>query len=349
MSKLLPFQSFIRLSAALAIILSLLAFIFLLIAKVDIQNGAIFCAMGMIIIFLIGIADIYLLGFSPSQIVTLKQPRKWKGYLLSYLVSPLIYFVVWAIFSPFTTVSVMLWVEMPYFIIFIISSWLMNALITLLYNFIFLHNSKVQAEIENLQLKASLSESANMILKQQIHPHFLFNVLSTIKSLYKKDARKGETYLVHVSNFLRASLNNKTSKLVRLKEELLLCEDYIEMQKIRFGKALTYSIDIPLHTIEQGFVPYFSLQVLLENAIKHNDLTEESPLHIVIKQAGTCISVTNNIQLKQFKEPSTGLGLANLSERYRLLSGEEIGIREKEGYFSVSIKILSDENSHYRR
>lgn len=341
MSKLLTIQSYIRVSALLALIIGLLAFVFLFIAKANIRDASVFSAMGMIIIFLIGIADVYILGLSAAQGVASNQKRHWNQYLYSYLASPVIYVTVWVVFSPLANVSVFLWLESPYYLIFIISSWLINALITFLYHFIFLHHSKVQAEIENLQLKASLSETANMILKQQIHPHFLFNVLTTVKSLYKKDAKQGETYLVHLANFLRASLNTQPATLAPLTDELQLCEDYIQMQKIRFGKALTYSIDLPAQTRQQGFVPYFALQTLLENAIKHNDLTEESPLHITIRQLGPNIEVTNNIQPKRFKEPSTGIGLVNLAERYRLLSGEEIHIKQEEQLFSVSIKILT--------
>jgi LytS/YehU family sensor histidine kinase len=112
------------------------------------------------------------------------------------------------------------------------------------------------------------------------------------------------------------------------------------MQKIRFGNALICSISIEEATLESGFVPSFSIQPLLENAIKHNELTEEFPLHIMIKQDGDRIKVSNNLKLKHTSEASTGSGLANLSERYRILSNDELLIETNDTAFSVSIKVL---------
>jgi len=121
------------------------------------------------------------------------------------------------------------------------------------------------------------------------------------------------------------------------------------MQRIRFGKALTYQANLPAAIVQQKFVPHFSLQALLETAIKHNDLTEESPLNIQIVEDGAYIKVINNLQPRHFKEPSTGQGLSNLAERYRLLTGDEIHITQSENCFAVRIKLLDDEDSNHRR
>ncbi|MFT3738692.1 MAG: histidine kinase [Breznakibacter sp.] len=233
--------------------------------------------------------------------------------------------------------------------LFVISI-LTNTLILALQNFIIVQDAKVKSDIENSCLKATNAEAATQLLRQQIQPHFLFNALNILKSLYRVDPQKAEKYLLHLSNFLRASVSNNTFKVISLKEELKLCENYIEMQKIRFAEALKCSISIPKEKQERGFIPSFSIQPLLENAIKHNELTEESPLHIAIElDEDDRIRVTNNRQIKNSTEASTGSGLVNLSERYRILSGDELIIHEDEGRFSVSIKILSHENSNHRR
>lgn len=215
-----------------------------------------------------------------------------------------------------------------------------NLLIIVLQNFIILQHEKMNMEVENSLLRATNLESANLLLKQQIHPHFLFNALSMLKSLYKTDVRAGETYLSHLVNFLRASLNDSQSKVSRLQDEINLCNDYIEMQQIRFDKALLCSIAIPEQVLAQGAVPSFSIQSLVENAIKHNEVTELSPLQINIFCKDERIIVQNNLQVKLCTEASSGKGLINLIERYRLLSDEEVIIKQDDHTFSVSIKVL---------
>ena len=111
-------------------------------------------------------------------------------------------------------------------------------------------------------------------------------------------------------------------------------------EQIRFGAALNYSIAISEDTIQHQYLPFFSLQPLIENVLKHNDLTEERPILIRIKEENGYVSVTNNLQLRNYKETSTGQGLSNLAERYRLLNEEAITIKSDSHFFTVRIKIL---------
>ena len=223
----------------------------------------------------------------------------------------------------------------------------LNTVILIILDLILIKEKKTKIEIENTQLKLKNSEALYHQLKQQIHPHFLFNSLNTLKSLIRKSPDAAEDYLIKLSDFLRTSISAENDNKIKVKEELKLCLDYLEMQKTRYGAALHFSLDIPKAIYETGFVPVFSLQLLCENAIKHNVLTDESPLQIQIKYAEDRITVTNNLQPKLTTETSTGLGLINLAERYKILSGDEIIIRSSSNQFSVSIKILNDENSNY--
>jgi sensor histidine kinase YesM len=225
-------------------------------------------------------------------------------------------------------------------ILTVIISVLVNILIIALQNFIVLLEAKAKADIENSKLRAANADAANQLLRQQIHPHFLFNALNILKSLYRVNAKLGEEYLIRLSDFLRAAVSNNNIKTIPLKEELKLCKDYLEMQRIRFNNSLEYSVSISEEALNSGYVPSFSIQPLLENAIKHNELTEESPLHIFIQQDGDRIKIINNLKRKNTTETSTGSGLMNLTERYRLLSGEELFIDETDNTFTVSIKIL---------
>ena len=224
-----------------------------------------------------------------------------------------------------------------------------NTVILIIQDLILLRGKQAGIEIENAQLKLKNTEALNQQLKQQIHPHFLFNSLNTLKSLINKSPEDAEDYLVRLSDFLRVSISTGMDNVVKISDELKLCIDYLEMQKIRYGGALQFSVDIPDEMYNIGYVPVFSLQLLSENAIKHNSLTDELPLNVKIIYEKGRITVSNNLQPKLFTETSPGLGLTNLAERYKILSGDEIIIRNSENQFSVSIKIIGNENSNYRR
>lgn len=224
-----------------------------------------------------------------------------------------------------------------------------NLLVIIVQNTVILRYEKAKSDLENSRLRAANLESANLLLKQQIHPHFLFNALSMLKSLYKTDVRAGEEYLSHLVNFLRASLADPQSRASRLGDEIKLCNDYLEMQKIRFENALICTIDIPEQVLLQGSVPPFSVQSLIENAIKHNEVTELSPLIINIFYKDDRIFIENNLQCRTHIDTPSGKGLINLIERYKILSPEEVIIRQDNKTFSVSIKVLGYEASDHRR
>lgn len=219
-----------------------------------------------------------------------------------------------------------------------------NTFILFIQELVFLREMKSKIELENAQLKIKNSEALYLQLKQQIHPHFLFNSLSILKSLISINPVLAEEYIIRLSDFLRVSISSNAENLVKLEDELKLCIDFIEMQRIRFGKALGFSYKIPDQVLSSGFVPVFSIQLLLENAIKHNIMSEKYPLLINISCNEGWISIVNNIHKKLSAELPTKSGLLNLSERYKLLSGNDIVIKETANTFTVSIKILNDEN-----
>ena len=228
-----------------------------------------------------------------------------------------------------------------YFFLFLMSI-VVYAVVYFLHNFIILQDMKVKVDLENSRLRTVNAETVNQLLRQQIQPHFLFNALNVLKSLIRKYPDTAEESLISLSDFLRASVNQNKKVLVPLAEELKICHDYMEMQKIRFGNALNYQVNIT--DTESGYLPVFSLQPLLENAIKHNELTNSSPLRIEISDHTGWVEVKNNLQPKRSLSESTGNGLSNLSERYRILSGDPVQIVENQEEFIVKIKILHAEN-----
>lgn len=222
-----------------------------------------------------------------------------------------------------------------------------NSLIHIVLNFILIKERGAKLELENAKLKIKNIEATYQHLKQQVNPHFLFNSLATLNTLIRKYPEKAEIYLKKLSDFLRVSITLNDENSIKLADEIKICTDYLELQKVRFGDALQYNILIP-EEAKSGFVPVFTVQILLENAIKHNLLTSESPLYIEVGYDKSWLKIRNNIQVKNSTDESIGMGLVNLAERYKILSGEEIIIESNELHFSVSVKILSHENRNHR-
>ena len=287
--------------------------------------------------FLIWTTNIYLVRFREKDEIHSSGNRL--RYLISYLVNiPLIVLLVMILPKDFIRILLVDTGEEIHYPLSV--GFLLNTIVLVIQESVLLRSKKALVELENAQLRVRHAEALNQQLKQQIHPHFLFNALNILKALIRKNPDIAEDYLVRLSDFLRVSLSSNNENKVKLEDELKLCTDYMEMQRLRFGKALEYTIDIPDAVKSSGYVPGFSIQLLLENAIKHNWLTRESPLRISITGKNGFITVSNNMQAKQSTEISTGLGLPNLSERYRILDGEGVLITHDENEFHVRIKIL---------
>lgn len=213
-----------------------------------------------------------------------------------------------------------------------------NTIIFIINMLIDTRETKLQLENENNQLKISQLEAQLAQLKNQINPHFLFNALSSLKSLMKRNPEIAEGYLMKLSNFLRISIN-QNKDLVLLEEELQLCNDYIDLQKMRFQEGIKYSVDIDKNALRYR-IPFFALQSLLENAIKHNAISAVSPLHIRVKVKDNWVEVSNNI-LPQFSlQISSQTGLRNLNERFKIHTGIPIVITKDKHHFQVKLKLI---------
>ncbi len=225
-----------------------------------------------------------------------------------------------------------------------------NIIILVLVELIILKVRKQKIEHENDRLRLANLEARHNQLKQQLHPHFLFNSLSTLKTLIKRKPEQAEDYLLKLSDLLRFSIYANKEEVVTVEKELELCINYLHMQQVRFGEALEFSIHIPEPMKATGKLPVYSIQLLAENAVKHNTLTTQQPLHIHISGDNLTgkISVSNNMQPKLVVEDGNGVGLSNLEERYRLLGNSGLEISRGQGKFSVTIKVLTDEHRDHR-
>jgi len=198
-------------------------------------------------------------------------------------------------------------------------------------------NEKLKTENFALQTenyKAQLDQ-----LRNQVNPHFLFNSLSTLQTLIRKNASESEEFVHNLSAIYRQLLHSRESSVSTLEEELDFLNTYLNLLGSRHGSALQVDIEVdgPVRKLQ---LPSFALQLLVENCTKHNIISRDSPLHIRIIEAGGKISVSNNLQLKKSVD-STGVGLENLRKRYALMNiSEGVAVMSTDAEFKVEIKLF---------
>lgn len=186
--------------------------------------------------------------------------------------------------------------------------------------------SKIQAELD--------------VLKNQIDPHFIFNSLNTLSYLISQDQDSAKRFNDTLAKVYRYILIKKEKDLVQLKEEIEFAMNFFYLLKIRYQQGLIMKIEINNIVSENYLLPPLSIQILIENAIKHNHFTEKMPLNIEIKVIEEHVTVTNNRHVKQFEIQSSQIGLKNLSERYKLITNSVISITDNREYFRVTLPIL---------
>lgn len=190
--------------------------------------------------------------------------------------------------------------------------------------------------IENEHLKNENLSVQLASLKNQLNPHFLFNSLNTLSWLINEDKDKSQRYLQKLSQVLRYSLSLQEQSLVPLKEELTLVDSYIFLLQMRFGDNLKVFKNIGNTDFQ---IPPLSLQLLIENAIKHNIISTASPLSIWLESNEQSIIVRNTLNLKSNSE-GTDIGLVNLNERFKILASREIEIEQNEKEFIVILPLI---------
>jgi two-component system LytT family sensor kinase len=345
MKGTLPVKRLNRLTWLLSIIIGII-FFFVILHNDSQKHVYYYTFLTMLGIVLVGYSDVGMMAILATKFPVRSKKFTLYRRLLTYAASILIYLSLRPVFAQAGNKNWSFW-DISLLLAFVGSGVVINSMIIIMHDSVLLYEHKLQSELELSMLKAANAEAMNLVLKQQIQPHFLFNALNTLKALYHKDTQIADTYIVHMANFLRASISHHSSNISTLEDEIKLLSDYLEMQRISFGSALVCTVTLSEETSENFFLPAFSLQPLLENAIKHNNFTQEEPLHVNISQKEDWLVVCNNLQKKKTKVASANYGLANLAERYRLWSGEEIIVKEDLNTFSVSIKLLTDEHSNH--
>lgn len=202
----------------------------------------------------------------------------------------------------------------------------------------FLINWK-QAAIDAETLKRESVTARYESLKNQVNPHFLFNSLNVLTNLVYQDQDKAAKFIKQLSEVYRYVLDTRDREVVSLREELNFLDSYLFLQKIRFGNNLKIQMQVD---DAEGNIPPLAIQMLLENAIKHNVISTDQPLTIAIKREGDTLTVENSLQKKRLNPHDvSGVGLENIKRRYEFLSSFGINVTQDDQTFRVTLPILT--------
>jgi hypothetical protein len=217
-----------------------------------------------------------------------------------------------------------------------------------------------KTEVTQQRIIAGTANAKFETLKNQIDPHFLFNSLNVLSSLIEENPENAQRFTTSLSKIYRYVLEQKDKELVSVAEELSFAKTYMNLLKMRFENSLFYELPETAINPEAKVVP-LSLQLLLENTVKHNVVSEQKPLHIRIFIEGDYLAVQNDYQKKEVLQGRQGVGLQNIVDRYGIITKRKVLIEENEQTFTVKIPILTkqisvmettlnyDENSAYYR
>lgn len=212
----------------------------------------------------------------------------------------------------------------------------------------FLHAKGFMEELKKTSKKEVveqklIAKSANAqfeSLKNQLDPHFLFNSLNVLSSLIDENPRQAQKFTASMSKIYRYVLEQKDKELVTVEDELEFAKTYCELLKTRFEDSVDFVFDVKKEDYRRFVVP-LSLQLLLENCIKHNFATSSKPLIIKIYSENDNLCIENNLQVREQIKESSGIGLANIVQRYALLTKKNVFIEKSEDYFKVKLPVLS--------
>jgi hypothetical protein len=277
--------------------------------------------------------------FIPKRIVI--------GFIASFLVSIVVIFLLrifedvlveGSSFSAFLNNE-----EMSNYLVAIIVTFF----VTLAFHAFYFYKAYTENKVKEQKVIAGTASAQFESLKNQIDPHFLFNSLNVLSSLIEENPDNAQKFTTSLSKIYRYVLEQKDKELVPVEEELAFAKTYMNLLKMRFENSITF--DLPtdenwiassLSMAEAKVVP-LSLQLLLENTIKHNVVSETKPLHIKIYFENNYLIVENNLQKKEILQERKGVGLQNIVNRYALISERKVLVEETQIEFKVKIPILT--------
>ena len=217
---------------------------------------------------------------------------------------------------------------------------LITVTISLFFHAFYFYQELQKNKVKEQKIIAGTASAKFDALKNQLDPHFLFNSLNVLTSLIEEHPDNAQKFTTSLSKVYRYVLEQKNKDLVTVGEELAFAKTYMSLLKMRFEDSIIFDIPEKASNPESKVVP-LSLQLLLENAVKHNIVTANKPLHIKIYEANGNLVVENNLQPKQIIKKGSGVGLSNIMQRYQLLTNKKVNINQQENSFAVAIPMLT--------
>lgn len=229
-----------------------------------------------------------------------------------------------------------------------LSALLITLVISLFFHAVYYYKEVQKNKVKEQKVIAGTASAKFDALKNQLDPHFLFNSLNVLTSLIEENPDSAQKFTTSLSKVYRYVLEQKNKELVTVDEELNFARTYMSLLKMRFEDSIIFDIPESASNPESKVVP-LSLQLLLENAVKHNMVTTSKPLHIKIYEEGDFLVVMNNLQPKQIVKKSSGVGLSNIKQRYQLLTQKQVMINQGAKEFAVAIPMLTKPIAVMRR
>lgn len=213
--------------------------------------------------------------------------------------------------------------------------------VTHVYETVFMVKEQQNEQLKNAELSRARAQAELTALKNQIDPHFMFNSLNNLSYLVATDPARAALFIENLAEIYRYILSQKDRALVLLEDELDFTHQYTTLLDLRFGNALRFERSFNGHLDKQFLIPPTSVFVALENAVKHNEISEKNPLHVNIDLKDNHLIISNRMRLKRNVEHSSGIGLKNLDERFKITTG--LGIisgRNNGDTFQVTLPLV---------
>lgn len=217
---------------------------------------------------------------------------------------------------------------------------IITAVITLSVHAIYIYKKYQENKVKEQKIIAGTASAQFESLKNQIDPHFLFNSLNVLSSLIEENPDQAQRFTTSLSKVYRYVLEQKDKELVSVQEELAFAKTYMNLLKMRFENSIFYDVPETLSNPEALVVP-LSLQLLLENTIKHNVVSQQRPLRIRIYEENGYLVVQNDYQKKEVLQDRRGVGLQNIVNRYAIITARKMQVEQTEKHFTVKLPILT--------
>lgn len=217
---------------------------------------------------------------------------------------------------------------------------IITVIVTLAIHLIYFYKAYQESKLKEQKIIAGTASAKFESLKNQLDPHFLFNSLNVLSSLIEENPENAQKFTTSLSKIYRYVLEQRDKELVSVDEELQFAKTYMNLLKMRFENSITFELPNILNNEDAKVVP-LSLQLLLENCIKHNVVSESKPLHITITIEDNQLTISNNIQKKEVLQDRKGVGLQNIVNRYAILTKRNVLVEENNIHFKVFLPILT--------